>query len=92
MNTMSAIEKAKIGGKRPIYKYSVVNVGFINNFGEYDETQLDIYHNLATKQGRQELADLFDSLRIELNCVMGNICSVYIVASSSNENIFNRDF
>lgn len=53
-----AVEKVKM--------CSTVQVGFINNKGMEDETELDVHENILTFAGRDELSDLFASLVVEL--------------------------
>ena len=93
MTIQEAIAKARIEAEEPLKKYSVVNVGFLSDSGDEDETQLNIRNSLNTSDGVADLIDLFDSLREELECSsqQGNILYVRVVATSDTEDIFDMD-
>ena len=93
MTIQEAIAKARIEAEEPLKKYSVVNVGFLSDSGDEDETQLNIRNSLNTSDGVADLIDLFDSLREELECSsqQGNILYVHVVATSDTEDIFDMD-
>lgn len=69
-----------------IKRYSSVVVGFITKDGIEDETELDVTHSLLTKEGMDELSELFCSLTKELNTTNSSVTYLTIVSSSDYEN------
>lgn len=65
-----------------IKRFSCVNVGFINNDGEEDETQLEVEF-LQTREGNEELSELFRSLAAELNTKPDKVIYITVVASEN---------
>lgn len=65
-----------------IKEVSCVNIGFINNYGREDETQLTVYQDLRINAGVKELADLFKSLAEEFETTIWKVTYVIIVASA----------
>ena len=65
-----------------IKEVSCGNIGFINNYGREDETQLTVYQDLRINAGVKELADLFKSLAEEFETTIRKVTYVIIVASA----------
>lgn len=68
-----------------VKKYSSVVVGFITKDGKEDETELDVKHHLLTKEGTDELSDLFYSLTKELNTTKSSVTYLTVVSTSDYE-------
>lgn len=68
-----------------IKKYSCVNIGFMNQEHEEDETQLNVSHSLLTDDGIRELSELFASLSKELDTSPDNVIYVHVAASADTE-------
>ena len=89
-NTMTIEELAKAGKMEssiefPLKRYTVVNVGFLNNEEEEEETQLTLEHSPLTKEGIKELKDLFGSLTKEFDTKSNRVTYIHIVASAQTE-------
>lgn len=67
--------------------YTCVNVGFVNNFNEQDETQL-VTKDISTKAGKEELQELLCSLSEEMDTDFGpnfkNVLYLDVVARASS--------
>lgn len=50
-----------------IKRCSAIDIDFLTNDGEEDETQLNVTTHILTKAGADEFADLFHSLAKEFN-------------------------
>ena len=68
-----------------IKKCSCVDIGFANNDGIEDETELTVTHSLRTYKGMRELRDLFASLVKEFNTTEDSVTYVRIIASADTE-------
>ena len=73
-----------------IGNHSSVNVGFRTNDGKEDETQLDVHINLRTKEGIEELSQLFASLAKELNTKTNAVLWLTVVASANHLSDFEK--
>ena len=87
---MSTIKKLIKSGKMVseaglVKRYSSVVVGFITKDGKEDETELDVKHHLLTKEGTDELSDLFNSLTKELNTTKSSVTYLTVVSTSDYE-------
>ena len=83
MTIKQAVKQAKLNFKYPYYPYQVVNVGFWDNDGNPDETQLDLEcHTGNGKDFINQLDTLFSSLVEELNTTRNLVAYVNIVASA----------
>lgn len=85
---MNTIEQLISAGKftssvEKILKYSCVNIGFVNNEGKDDETQLIIEHPINSAKGIEELSALFRSLCKELETSESAVAYIHVVASAS---------
>lgn len=85
---MNTIEQLISAGKftssaEKLLKYSCVNIGFINNEGSDDETQLIIEYPLNSVKGIEELGTLFRSLCKELETSESSVTYIHVVASAS---------
>ena len=67
-----------------IKRYSAININFINKKGKEDETQLDVSHNILTRAGRDELADLWTSMAAEFNASVNSVTALTVVASANS--------
>ena len=94
MNTESktmTIEELTKAGKMesyidfPLKRFTVVNVGFLNNDEEEEETQLTLQHSPMTNEGVKELKNLFGSLTDEFNTKANRVTYIHIVASAQTE-------
>lgn len=68
-----------------IKKCSYVDIGFTNNDGIEDETELTVRHSLRTYKGMRELRDLFASLVKEFDTTEDSVTYVRIIASADTE-------
>ena len=85
MTIFKAIKKLK-PDKRHNNSYRV-NIGFLNNGLEFDETQLETEYSIFTQKGVIELTELFTSLCEELNTTKNSVVYVEIVASAKNKHL-----
>ena len=67
-----------------ILQHSVVNVGFLNQ-SIRDETQLTVHRHILTKDGRDELDELFSSLTKEFGTTKDSVLDITIVESAATE-------
>ena len=65
-----------------VKKCSAVNVGFLTADGTEDEVQLNVDNHILTQKGRDELADLFESLAKELNTKTDRVLSCTVVGTA----------
>jgi len=89
-NMMTIEELAKTGKMEssiefPLKRLTVVNVGFLNNDEEEEETQLTLEHSPLTKEGIKELKELFGSLTKEFNTKANRVTYIHIVATAQTE-------
>ena len=68
-----------------IKRCSAIDIDFLTNDGEEDETQLNVTKNILTRAGREELEELFGSITKELNTRSNRILSCTVVASADTE-------
>lgn len=68
-----------------IKRCSAIDIDFLTNDGEEDETQLNVTKNILTRAGREELEELFASLTKEFNTKSNRILSCTVVASADTE-------
>lgn len=68
-----------------IKKCACVDIGFTNNDGIEDETELTVRHSLRTYKGMRELRDLFASLVKEFGTTEDSVTYVRIIASADTE-------
>lgn len=68
-----------------IKKCSCVDIGFTNNDGIEDETELTVRHSLRTYKGMRELRNLFASLVKEFDTTEDSVAYVRIIASADTE-------
>lgn len=68
-----------------IKRCSALDIDFLTNEGDEDETQIDVFLNILTKAGTQEVENLFGSLCEELNTKNNRILSCTVVASADTE-------
>ena len=64
---------------------SFVDIGFTNNDGIEDETELTVTHSLRTYKGMRELRDLFASLVKEFDTTEDSVTYIRIIASADTE-------
>lgn len=86
-NMMTIEELVKTGKMEssiefPLKRLTVVNVGFLNNDEEEEETQLTLEHSPLTKEGIKEL---FGSLTKEFNTKANRVTYIHIVATAQTE-------
>lgn len=67
-----------------IQRFSAINIGFLTNDGQEDETQLDVEHNILTKAGLNELEALFNSMTEEFNTRKDRVLYCVVVASAAS--------
>ena len=89
-NMMTIEELVKTGKMEssiefPLKRLAVVNVGFLNNDEEEEETQLTLEHSPLTKEGIKELKELFGSLTKEFNTKANRVTYIHIVATAQTE-------
>lgn len=92
-NMMTIEELVKTGKMEssiefPLKRLTVVNVGFLNNDEEEEETQLTLEHSPLTKEGikeLKELKELFGSLTKEFNTKANRVTYIHIVATAQTE-------
>lgn len=89
-NMMTIEELVKTGKMEssiefPLKRLTVVNVGFLNNDEEEEETQLTLEHSPLTKEGIKELKELFGSLTKEFNTKANRVTYIHIVATAQTE-------
>lgn len=89
MTISEIIKSGKMTGEQ-IKRVSCVNVGFINNEGQEDETQLNVSSHILTQTGKQELCQLFASLVKELNTKINMVTSIAVIASADTEEELER--
>lgn len=77
--------KANLSCNMPLKRYTVVNVSYITISGEEEEIQLDLENSPLTKEGIEELSDLFSSLTKEMNTTNESVTYVDIVASAQSK-------
>lgn len=65
-----------------LFKFSCVNIGFVNTAGKDDETQLIIEHPINSEKGIEELSALFCSLCKELETSESSVTYIHVVASA----------
>lgn len=68
-----------------IKKCACVDIGFTNNDGIEDETELTVRHSLRTYKGMRELRALFASLVKEFGTTEDSVTYVRIIASADTE-------
>ena len=90
MNMMTIEELVKTGKMEssiefPLKRLTIVNVGFLNNDEEEEETQLTLEHSPLTKEGIKELKELFGSLTKEFNTKANRVTYIHIVATAQTE-------
>ena len=68
-----------------VKKVSAINIGYINNDGKEEETQLDVHHNILTEEGISELEELFESLAEEFETARDKVDYIMIVASANTD-------
>lgn len=89
-NMMTIEELVKTGKMEssiefPLKRLAVVNVRFLNNDEEEEETQLTLEHSPLTKEGIKELKELFGSLTKEFNTKANRVTYIHIVATAQTE-------
>ena len=67
-----------------ILRFSSINIGFLTNDGQEDETQLDVEHNILAKAGLNELEALFNSMTEEFNTRKDRVLYCVVVASAAS--------
>lgn len=72
-----AMEKVK--------RYSTVNIGYTDQTGLEQETQLNVFHRLDTEEGKKELEELFGSLCEELETTPDSVTYVTLAATDDSE-------
>lgn len=65
-----------------IKRCSAIDIDFVNNDGEVDETQIYVFNNILTKAGTKDAETLFTALIPELNTNKNRIISCTVVASA----------
>lgn len=65
-----------------VKRCSAINVDFLTLDGVEDEVQLNVDNHILTKSGRDELADLFESLVKELNTKTDRVLSSTVVGTA----------
>lgn len=68
-----------------IKRCSAIDIDFVNNDGEVDETQIYVFNNILTKAGTKDAETLFAALIPELNTSKNRIISCTVVASAETE-------
>ena len=76
-----------------IRQYSAVNIGYTDQDGKKQETQLNVSQSLNTEDGRKELEELFSSLCKEFGTTEDSINYVEIAATDdSEESLMERGY
>ncbi len=65
-----------------VKRCSAINVDFLTLDGVEDEVQLNVDNHILTKSGRDEWADLFESLVKELNTKTDRVLSCTVVGTA----------
>lgn len=65
-------------------RYQIVHVNFVNSDGADDETSFDVTH-VATKQGNNELAELYRNFCEENNFPYNTVTGITVVASADTK-------
>lgn len=68
-----------------IKRCSAIDIDFVNDDGEVDETQIYVFNNILTKAGTKDAETLFAALAPELNTSKNQIISCTVVASAETE-------
>lgn len=68
-----------------IKRCSAIDIDFVNNDGEVDETQIYVFQNILTKAGTKDAEEVFTALLSELNTNKNRIISCTVVASAETE-------
>lgn len=68
-----------------IKRCSAIDIDFVNNDDELDETQIYVFNNILTKAGIIDAEKLFAALVPELNTSKNRIISCTVVASADTE-------
>lgn len=91
MRIRPLLDKAIVG--QDIRQYSAVNIGYTDQDGERQETQLNVSQSLNTEDGRKELEELFSSLCKEFGTTEDSINYVEIAATDdSEESLMERGY
>jgi len=81
-----------ITGER-VKRYSAVNIGYTDQNGLEQETQLNVAHRLDTEEGKAELEELFASLCEEFETTPDSVTYVTLVATDdSAEALIERGY
>lgn len=85
MRIRPLLDKAIVG--QDIRQYSAVNIGYTDQDGKKQETQLNVSQSLNTEDGRKELEELFSSLCKEFGTTEDSINYVEIAATDDPEEL-----
>lgn len=91
MRIRPLLDKAIVG--QDIRQYSAVNIGYADQDGKNQETQLNVSQSLNTEDGKKELEELFSSLCEEFGTTEDSINYVEIAATDdSEESLIERGY
>lgn len=91
MRIRPLLDKAIVG--QDIRQYSAVNIGYTDQDGERQETQLNVSQSLDAEDGKKELEELFSSLCKEFGTTEDSINYVEIAATDdSEESLIERGY
>ena len=68
-----------------ISKHSAIQIMYMDNHRNENETELNISHHILSKAGIDELENLFDSLCNEFDTKRDQVLSVTVVASAKTD-------
>ncbi len=85
MTVKEYFSKNPVKNDEGIFQYSAVNIRFLNQCDEEDETQLNVSHSLKTQKGVDELAELFESLCGEFDTTSDQVIDISVEASAKTE-------
>ena len=90
--TIKQLLENGIAGER-VKRYSAVNIGYTDQNGLEQETQLNVAHRLDTEEGKAELEELFASLCEEFETTPDSVTYVTLVATDdSAEALIERGY
>lgn len=76
-----------------VKKYCCVNVGFLTTSFQEDEVQLNIEHNIRSKEGINELSELFVSLCKELNTTSDSVIYIDVIGTAdTKKQLLSRNY
>ena len=91
MRIRPLLDKAIVG--QDIRQYFAANIGYTDQDGKKQETQLNVSQSLNTEDGRKELEELFSSLCKEFGTTEDSINYVEIAATDdSEESLMERGY